>query len=95
MQWVHETSGNADFCTQLLRKAAGEEASRNSCQSQERCISKGGGALEAPENVAVNLMVKVSIIRTMTTEAKESKGPQQKEKLASNPCECSLLEVRM
>lgn len=29
----------------------------------------------------------------MTTEAEESKVPQQKVKLASNACECSVLKV--
>lgn len=62
MQWVPESGGSAVFCTQLLRKAAGKEARINSCQRQERCISKSGGSLEAPENVAVNSMVKVSIL---------------------------------
>lgn len=50
------------FHTQLLRKAAGKEASRNRVK---RAVSKDGNALEAPENVAVNLMVQVSIIRIM------------------------------
>jgi len=65
MQWVRETSGNAVFCTQLLMKAEGKQASRNSGQSQERCVSKVAGAPEAPEKVTVILMIEVSIMRTM------------------------------
>lgn len=55
-------------------------------------ISKGPAVLEAPEDVGADLMVQVTIM--MNRQEKQSKGPQQREKLAGCTCECSLLKVR-